>query len=1276
MPITSHQAAGMIGGQQAMFGNFASYSQQISPYNPGIAPTYANPMAGAGGGFSPPPPPTAEPQASALGPSALSGITSAAMPAAMGIGMVGSMMPGGMGRAFGMLDPSTAALQGFGRGIGWMRGAGIGANFSRLGSLGAGGLARAGLAGLGSAAAYAAPIMAIAAGAKYVGGQMVQGAQFENQVYGQLQQQFRHVNPQSRTGFGFSRDQAGSIADMLQDMGAKDMMTNAQELRRVMGGTIQMGMMKAVQDVKEFKSRFKKTVGALKEIAETMNTTLEGAMPFFNAARQSGFWTPQDIMRSAGTAKMTAQATGMSVAQVQQMTAQGAQMARSVGAMGATGARGMAASLQLVGGAVRGGAISQRMLSEATGGLTGTEAVGSLAGTLQAATTRFAASRRGRWMLAALGNQNFQQLDPAKMQQFMEGRLSIGQIGSMARRNISQQGAFNFVANERDLRGDLLKQGPQAQLGLIQGVIGKHLYGTSSKSQYITRRLMKRWFGVSGRQADLLARMAREAPDIQRENEARSASQMDAQERQREDIMNRSWEGAKRKMSQWWDENVSSPLQKLGADMSRGISQWWEKTTDRFWGRTAAHRRFRGIQGGAVRAMQRAMMGDTRSMETAFGRPGQMQRMLGVGGGGGGLGFTMGEGTPLSAKGIGWEFAGGGGFAEQFGGGGQGWGKFWGGMANIGLSSVGMGTRTNDAIETARRWGVGEYAYKTSAAREAAIAGGGMMRGAYRGVGDYNFRAMKTSDVESLRMGLLGSTGVLTRRTVAGMGMGGGVKAAREAITGAGEEMGGDIGYRAAAVRAQLGGGTGQQQLVGLVQKIRAGKVGGEKLRALVKGGTPQQAAMRLAAAQKAGKAGTQTDLSEELANLGVSDLSSEKGIIAAEDKQRWGMAWTLAGGAETDPKTGTKYEKYDDFESYKRSAAEDLESIEKKGGEKYQEALRLMAGNKQDREKGRKMMLSLAEDKDTYTDSERKRLARMGDPNDIHAKQIAKAAGKMGLVARGRNRAEFQKVMSRRMDRFRESMGKNQEAIMDIFDAVKTGRDGGKKIGEQIRQMMTGSQSPDVVRKRISDLVRSASEADKDQLQRAMRYLSGTKGGEHIVQALRGGLQAQQDVEDFTKRGRGAVRAGVMLARGVGVQLSAEQLKVLRRGGAGAEALTRKLTRNIDDTRQRRFAERTLKAMTGQTTDEKKQELLKAALARGGMQAAGQLADPTKSLLARQRRFAAKAGEIHGDEGTLKGVHGELARQTKILEMIRIGEKDPEKAIGAKKGGKEGKKQ
>jgi hypothetical protein len=488
---------------------------------------------------------------------------------------------------------------------------------------------RAGIAGIGGAALAAAPIMAAGAAVRYGVGQAVQGAQFNNQVFGMLENNFRFQNSSSRTGHGFSRQEGLSVSNMLQDMGAGDMHTNAQELRRVMGGTVQMGLMKTVQDVKAFKDKFKKTVGALKEIAETMNTTLEGAMPFFQAARQSGFWTPADIMKNARGTRATAQASGMSVAQVQQMQMQGANMARSVGAYGATGARGMSASLQFMGGAVRSGVVGERELAEATGGLTGSAAIGSASGTLQTAATRFASGRLGRWMLASMGSHGFKQLDEGLLGKFTSGQLSIGQIGSMARKNISKQGAFNFVNNERDLRGDLLQRGPETMLGLMKGVLGEHLHGTSSKSRLVTRRLMGRWFGLHGRQADMYAKMARESEEIRRGNQSRASTDADATSRQQEEILNHSWEGAKRKASKWLDENTKF-IRKFGAELSTSISESWEKFTDKFWGRTPAHRKLRGISGSVMKSLQRSIMGDSKEFERAFGNPTEMRKMFGV----------------------------------------------------------------------------------------------------------------------------------------------------------------------------------------------------------------------------------------------------------------------------------------------------------------------------------------------------------------------------------------------------------------------------------------------------------------------------------------------------------------------------------------------------------------------------------------------------------------------------------------------------------------------
>ena len=199
-----------------------------------------------------------------------------------------------------------------------------------------------------------------------------------------------------------------------------------------------------------------------------------------------------------------------------------------------------------------------------------------------------------------MGNKGFKGIDAGAMQRFTSGGMSLGEIGGQARKNIGKEGAFNFVMNEENLRGELIKQGPEAQLGLIRTLVGGRLYGESGKDKYITRRLMQRYFGTSAKQSDMLAQLARDAPNIAKENEARDASALDQQVRNRDEMMDRSWDGIKRQAGKWWDETVKEPLQKFGAEMGRSISHWYEQMADKFWGRTSARHKLRGDRKSVV----------------------------------------------------------------------------------------------------------------------------------------------------------------------------------------------------------------------------------------------------------------------------------------------------------------------------------------------------------------------------------------------------------------------------------------------------------------------------------------------------------------------------------------------------------------------------------------------------------------------------------------------------------------------------------------------------
>lgn len=646
MPITSSQAGGMIGGQLGMFGNFASYANQISPgmAGAGAMPTYSNPMGqGAGMAFQPPAPPGfTNHDAQATG---MMGAAGSMIPGAFGAAtLAGSFLPGMAGKAFGAMDPFSAGIGGALRGSGMAAGVtsemGLmarlgtyGGNLGKIAGGGLGGVARAGVMGLGAGMLAAAPAMAIGGALQYGVGQMVEGAQFQNQVGNVLQQNFRHLNPGAQNGMGFSRGDTGQVTEMLRTMGNKDMMSSPQELLRIMQQGAASGSFSAVRDVHEFKKKFQDMVGSLKEVAKVMATTLEGAMPFLQDAKKMGMWTPGDIQRGAGMARSASQASGLSVAETVGMMNQGSSMARSVGARGATGAAGMAQSLGLVGGGLRSGVISEQALSEATGGLTGSEAVGSLAGTLQAGTTRFASSKRARWLLASMSNKSMTGLDAGKMGMLSSGAYSLGDIRGMAERNVSGRGA-DFVMGEEEMRGDLIKQGPMAQLGLIKTLAGSRLYGNSGMDKLVTRRMMKQNFGIEGRQADVMADLARRLPEIMRENQQRTDATIDQEERNRNDLMNHSYEGLKRKISDKWSSAVKDPLQKIGADLSRGMAGYIERVSDRIWGRASSGMQFRGLQGGALDAYKSALGGESGGLSKEFVSSKQYDDKMGRLGGG------------------------------------------------------------------------------------------------------------------------------------------------------------------------------------------------------------------------------------------------------------------------------------------------------------------------------------------------------------------------------------------------------------------------------------------------------------------------------------------------------------------------------------------------------------------------------------------------------------------------------------------------------------------
>jgi hypothetical protein len=472
----------------------------------------------------------------------------------------------------------------------------------------------------------ALPGAAIYGAGSYFAGQMMEGAQFGNEMGSMLQRNFRFTNPQSRTGYGFSQQQQQQLTRMTQEMGTRDMMTTPRELMGVMEGAAQMGMFRGVQDAREFKRRFSEMKDSLKEIAQTFNTTLSDALPFLGQARQMGFWSPQDVTRHSRQVRQVQANTGLTADQVQQSMALGSQMVRSLGGTGQQGAQMMARSQGMAGAAMFGNVLGERELANAGFGM-GAQGTANLGNMLGGMSARFARSRVGRWTLASLMNREGTGLDPAGLSALASGGLSVGQIGARARRNVSGGRAYQFVQNEEELRGQLAQAGPQAAMGIVRSLAGGRLWGESSKDRLITNRMIRRFMGGSKRQAELIAKMAREMPRIMQVQAARAETSLDAQGRQRDEQLTNTFEGFKRRMGQFWNENVSGPMQQMGTEFTNTLGRTWQKFTDNLF-RTKG--RGLGLGAEAVRSMARgAETGNLTYLQEAMGPMGITGDVLG-----------------------------------------------------------------------------------------------------------------------------------------------------------------------------------------------------------------------------------------------------------------------------------------------------------------------------------------------------------------------------------------------------------------------------------------------------------------------------------------------------------------------------------------------------------------------------------------------------------------------------------------------------------------------
>lgn len=231
-----------------------------------------------------------------------------------------------------------------------------------------GGLARGGMgAALGGGMMAAAPMIPLAMAAQAGIGGLMRGGQQQAAVAQNLNS-FQFMNSGSRTGQGFSRDDAKTVGDQIRSLShIPEMMSSMEELTRMMPRLKASGVMSGVRSAAEFSQRFKEAVSTIRDMSKVLGSTMEEAEQFFAQSRSMGFIGRGAQLRNALNAQFTSAQTGMEPGQVMQMQMTGAGMARSVGGRGVQGASAITSIAQRIEAGRQAGRISEEMIQDVSG---------------------------------------------------------------------------------------------------------------------------------------------------------------------------------------------------------------------------------------------------------------------------------------------------------------------------------------------------------------------------------------------------------------------------------------------------------------------------------------------------------------------------------------------------------------------------------------------------------------------------------------------------------------------------------------------------------------------------------------------------------------------------------------------------------------------------------------------------------------------------------------------------------------------------------------------
>jgi hypothetical protein len=430
------------------------------------------------------------------------------------------------------------------------------------------GVGRAMGLGITASAGVAGAMMLPAMAAQYAVGATVAGASQQSMI-GTAMGGFNFINPASRTGTGFTRNDAMVVGDQIRQLAyIPELMTSVEELTKMIPKLRSSGLMQGVTSAREFASKFKEAIVTVREMSQLLGTTMEQAADFFAHSRSVGMFGKGDTTRNAINAQVAMAATGMNLQQIQALQQSGANLATAAGGSRRAGTTAITNLATQIGYAQQSGNISQEILQDMTG-MVGAEAQGAAASRMLNAAVRMSGTPAARLMIAGamkMDENGTPYIDQNIMKMVTSGTMSFDQLKGLGSNNMQdRKKAIAFTAHQSSLAmGFAAAGGGAAVTGILQAAMG------ANADPNTTKLLLQQHAGLTEQEAEVQMKLYE-----QQMNGQGPTQQLLEQIRRAQAGNVASTPGAAfRRISTVLGDKLKKPFLELGAKIQNNVGRW------------------------------------------------------------------------------------------------------------------------------------------------------------------------------------------------------------------------------------------------------------------------------------------------------------------------------------------------------------------------------------------------------------------------------------------------------------------------------------------------------------------------------------------------------------------------------------------------------------------------------------------------------------------------------------------------------------------------------